>query len=81
MVILDNLVKQNNIVEYDYFGADDIKPGHVSFDVEKMKCINVDYSSTDAESNLKRLFQKSLDGLNDMIKANKYISRYEYTWY
>ena len=81
MVILDNLVKQNNIVEYDYYGANDSKHGHVSFDVEKMECVNVDYSGLDSESSLKRLYQKSLEGLNDMIKANKYISRYEYVWY
>lgn len=81
MVILDNLVKYNNLIEYDYYGVGDTQYGHVIFDVEKMQCVNVKYSGIDAESNLQRLYRKSLFALNEMIEANNYISRYEYFWY
>ena len=81
MVVLENLVKNNNIVEYDYHGGNEDVPGHVSFDVEKDMVISFSYSKVDAESNFQTLYKKSIQALHRLIESDNYLPRYEYIWY
>lgn len=81
MVTLVNLKKVNNIVEYDYFDLDKENKGHVVYDIEKGKAVEVKYCIEDENSYLKTCFKKSLIAVKNMIEHNTFLEKYEYMWY
>ena len=53
MVVLRNLKRKDNIVEYDYFPEDAGDRGHVVYDIDKKEVISKKLAKRDVYCNLK----------------------------
>ena len=82
MVILENVIKKDNIIEADYcYPSDEQDKGHVIFDMKRGEYTSVVYCDSDKKCGAVYCFPKIKDALTLMIRYDKYPKTYHYMWH
>ena len=82
MVILEKVIKRNNIIEADYYYPEaENDKGHIVFDIKNAMYTNIDYCEDDKNSLSKYRFGKVIEALKRMVQYDKYPETYHYYWY
>lgn len=75
MVVLKNLKKVNNIIEFDYFPEGKSDHGHVVYDADKKEVISKQLAKEDAEfEDIERYFSFAVLRLERILEKQDYVN-------